>query len=97
MNLFVTWDPNKARTNRRKHKVTFEEAATVFYDPLSITIDDPSHSTNEDRFIIIGASTQRRLLVVVHTDEGNLLRIISARVAEPPERRRYEEGYYSGD
>lgn len=97
MKLVITWDPNKARTNRRKHEVTFEEAATVFYDPLSITIDDPSHSTYEDRFIIIGVSTRRRLLVVAHTDEGAMIKIISARVAEPPERRKYEKGYYSGD
>ena len=97
MNLAITWHPKKARSNRGKHSVTFEEAATVFYDPLSLTIDDPQHSDNEERFIIIGVSTQRRILVVAHTDEGDVIKIISARPAEPYERKQYEEGYYSGD
>lgn len=97
MNLAITWHPKKARSNRGKHRVTFEEAATVFYDPLSLTIDDPQHSDNEERFIIIGVSTQRRILVVAHTDEGDVIKIISARPAEPYERKQYEEGYYSGD
>jgi uncharacterized protein len=68
MKVIVGWDPVKARTNRRKHGVTFEEAATVFTDPFSSTIPDPLHSETEDRFIIIGQSIQRRLLVVMHTD-----------------------------
>ena len=97
MNLIITWNPQKARSNRRKHGVSFEEATSVFYDPLSITIDDPLHSNDEERFIIIGISTQRRVLVVAHTDEGDIIRIISARLAEPYEREQYEEGYYSGD
>lgn len=96
MNLIITWNPQKARSNRRKHGVSFEEATSVFYDPLSITIDDPLHSNDEERFII-GISTQRRVLVVAHTDEGDIIRIISARLAEPYEREQYEEGYYSGD
>lgn len=61
MNLIITWNPQKARSNRRKHGVSFEEATSVFYDPLSITIDDPLHSNDEERFIIIGISTQRRV------------------------------------
>lgn len=97
MNLIITWNPQKAHSNRRKHGVSFEEATSVFYDPLSITIDDPLHSSDEERFIIIGISIQRRVLVVAHTDEGDIIKIISARVAEPFERKQYEEGYYGGD
>jgi uncharacterized DUF497 family protein len=91
MKVTVEWDPAKARVNRLKHGVTFEEAATVFTDPLSSTIFDPLHSETEDRFIILGQSVQRRLLVVVHTDRGNTIRIISARVANSHERKTYEE------
>ena len=91
MKVTVEWNPVKARTNWRKHGVTFEEAATVFTDLLSATIFDPLHSETEDRFIIIGQSMQRRLLVVVHTDRGDTIRIISARVANAHERKTYEE------
>ena len=91
MKVTAEWDPIKARTNRRKHGVTFEEAATVFTEPLSSTIPDPLHSEDETRFIIIGQSIQQRLLVVVHTDRGDNIRIISARVANAHERRTYEE------
>ena len=86
------WDGNKARRNLKKHKVSFEEAATVFGDPLSLTIEDPLHSKGQERFVIIGESNQRRLLVVVHTEWGDTIRIISARLATPHERRDYEEG-----
>lgn len=96
MNVIFTWDPQKAASNRRKHRVTFEEAASVFYDPLSLTIDDPVHSDKEERLIIIGYSAQRRLLVIAHTDEGDVIRIISARRAEPYERKQYEDGTYDG-
>jgi uncharacterized protein len=92
MSVTVTWDKRKARQNLAKHKVSFEEAATVFHDTLSSTIDDPLHSEGEERFIIIGESVNRRILVVVHTDEGDRVRIISARVATPYERKQYEEG-----
>ncbi len=91
MKVTVKWDPGKAKTNWRKHGVTFEEAATVFTDPLSSTVYDPLHSQAEDRFVIIGQSIQRRLLVVVHTDWGDTIRIISARVANAHERKTYEE------
>ena len=91
MKVTVEWDPVKARANHRKHGVMFEEAATVFTDPLSSTIFDPLHSKAEERFIIIGQSLQRRLLVVVHTDRDDTLRIISARVANTHERKTYEE------
>ena len=90
MKVTVEWDPIKAGTNRRKHGVTFEEAATVFNDPLSSTIPDPMHSETEERFIIIGQSIQRRLLAVVHTDREDAIRIINARVANAHERKTYE-------
>ncbi len=86
------WDDRKADHNLRKHNVSFSEAATVFYDPLAITYEDPDHSEDEDRFIAIGMSAQRRLLIVAHTDRGNRIRIISARLVRPKERRLYESG-----
>ncbi len=91
MAVIVEWDPDKARLNLRRHGVSFEEAATAFMDPLSSTIDDPLHSDTEERFIIVGESSQKRLLVVVHTDRGDHIRIISARVANPRESRDYYE------
>ena len=84
------WDPEKAKLNRRKHKVTFEEAVTVFYDPLSATFDDADHSAGEQRLITIGFSSQGRLLVVSHTERGAALRIISARKATSHERKKHE-------
>ena len=84
------WDDRKAEYNLQKHGVSFTEAATVFYDPLSITFDDPDHSDDEDRFIIIGTSAQARVPMVAHTDRGD--RIISARTLKPKERRLYESG-----
>ena len=92
MSLRFEWDPRKAASNLRKHGVSFEEASTVFSDPLSLTIADPDHSDDEERWMILGQSNRLRLLVVAHTDDGNTVRIISARLAEPRERRRYEEG-----
>ena len=86
------WDDNKAQSNWLKHHVSFEEATTVFLDPLSITIDDPAHSVEEDRLITMGFGYFGRLLVVVHTDEDGIIRIISARTATPRERRDYEKG-----
>ena len=84
--------------NRRKHRVSFSEASTVFGDPLSVTIPDPDHVEEEDRFIIMGLSCERRLLVVVHTVRGEQTRLISARDATKHERHIYEEGspYESG-
>lgn len=92
MSLRFSWDPRKAESNRRKHGVTFAEAATAFGDPHSITIPDPDHSLEEDRFILIGQSSRPRLLVVVHLElaEG-AIRLISARPATRRERRVYEE------
>lgn len=86
------WDPRKEVANRRKHGIGFVEASTVFADPLSVTIRDPDHADEEDRFIIVGMSNQRRLLVVVHTMRGEPTRLISARPATKHEREQYEEG-----
>jgi len=91
MRVTSTWDSRKAKRNLRRHGVAFEEAATVFTDPLSSTIEDPLHSEEEDRFVIVGESIRRRILVVVHADEGDTIRIISARVAAAFERKQYEE------
>jgi hypothetical protein len=85
------WDENKARINLSKHGVSFEEATTVFGDPLSLTIPDPAHSQVEDRLIVPGKSHQQKLLVVVHTERGDSIRVISARRASRRERKSYEE------
>ena len=85
------WDPNKAADNETKHGVSFEEATTVFGDPLSDTYDDPDHSWEERRFLIIGTCEQGRLLLVAHTEEGEIIRIISAREPTRKERKLYEE------
>jgi hypothetical protein len=85
------WDTEKANSNVKKHGVSFEEAATVFYDPMSATIDDPDHSAVEARLITIGYSTQNRLLFVSHAERGENIRIISARFATAHERKRHEE------
>jgi uncharacterized DUF497 family protein len=88
----VEWNPTKAVSNVDKHGVSFEEAAIVFLDPLSLTIADPDHSSGEERFITIGRSADGRLLVVSHTDRAEAIRLISARGATPRERRTYESG-----
>ncbi len=84
------WDPEKARQNFKKHGVYFDEAATVFYDPLSATFDDPDHSIGEHRLITVGVSSQGRLLVVAHTERGSAVRIINARPATAHERKKHE-------
>ena len=86
------WDPEKASDNLSKHGVSFEEAATVFRDPLSATGPDPDHSVGEERFVTFGVSTNGRLLVVGHIEHGDIIRIITARPAIPGERKLYEEG-----
>ena len=88
--LIFEWDERKAKQNIRKHGVSFEEAATVFGDQFSITIYDPLHSEDEDRFVILGMSSKNPLLVVVHTERGDKIRIISARKATKKERKQYE-------
>lgn len=86
------WDTKKAAANVGKHNVAFQEAATVFGDPLAITFEDPDHSTNEVRFITFGLSVYRRPLVVSHAERGERTRIISARLMDRKERAIYEEG-----
>lgn len=88
----LEWDPWKAEHNLRKHGVSFTEAATVLADPLSETAHDPAHSEDEDRYLTVGRSLERRLLIVAHTERGNHVRIISARELTRAERKVYEEG-----
>ncbi len=85
------WDPIKAAQNRRKHGVSFHEAATVFGDPLALTYPDPDHSVEEQRFITTGTSNTGRLLIVAHADRGESIRIISARKTTLRERTTYEQ------
>ena len=87
------WNPDKAESNYEKHDVSFEEAATVFNDLLSVTFLDPDHSVDESRYVIIGVSRFGQLLIVSHTDRGKKIRIISARKATRQEQRFYEEGH----
>jgi len=91
MPLLFEWDPKKARRNLKIHEVSFDEASTAFRDPLSRTIDDPLHSQDEERMVLIGISQQGRLMVVVHAERGDRIRIISARLATSMERLDYEE------
>jgi uncharacterized DUF497 family protein len=88
--MHFEWDRAKADANRRKHKVTFDEAVSVFYDPLSATFPDPDFPRSEERLITIGHSSRQRLLVVVHTEQSETIRIISARPANARERKRHE-------
>ena len=88
------WDDGKAETNETKHGVTFAEAMTVFADTLSATGYDPGHSDEEDRFLTMGMSIDGRVLVVSHTDRGDVIRIISAREASRRERKDYEDGNF---
>jgi uncharacterized DUF497 family protein len=85
------WDPDKAKQNRRKHRVSFHEAATVFGDSFSVTYPDPDHSTSERRFITVGMSSAGRVLIVAHVDRKENIRIISARKTTQSERNQYEE------
>lgn len=91
MNDSFEWNPEKAEANLNKHGVSFEEAASVFYDTLSLTVSDAAHSNEENRFIITGFSDEGRHLVVVHIDRNDKIRIISARLATPSEKRKYEQ------
>lgn len=86
------WDPKKAAANVRKHRVTFDEAMTVFADERAITAYDPDHSDDEERFLTIGTSAEGRILFVSHTDRGDSIRIISARKADKQEREEYVDG-----
>jgi uncharacterized DUF497 family protein len=84
------WNGEKAEANLSKHRVSFDEAVTVFYDPLAATFADPDHSDEEDRFLTVGHSLRGRLLVVSHADAGEAVRVISARDVTPAERKRHE-------
>jgi uncharacterized protein len=86
------WDQDKATRNQSKHSVSFEEAKTVFDDPLYVDFYDPDHSEDEERYLIVGESNQRRLLIVSYTERGDSVRLISAREVTRTERGAYEEG-----
>lgn len=90
--MIYEWDPKKAKADLRKHRVSFEEAATVFVDPLAITYPDPDHSYEELREITIGYSAKLGVIFVSHTQRGDRIRIIGARKATQGERKQYEKG-----
>jgi uncharacterized protein len=91
MALRFEWDPKKAASNEKKHGVSFEEARTVFFDENAKLIDDPDHSEDEERFVLLGISSLLRVMVVCHCyrEQGNLIRIISARKASTHESKQY--------
>ena len=91
MDLTFEWDPKKASSNLAKHRVSFTEATSVFGDPLGVTIADPDHSSDEDRYLTLGATGSGRTLIVAHTDRASRIRLISARELTPAERRSYED------
>jgi uncharacterized protein len=89
--LRFEWDPLKAAANRTKHGVSFEEASSVFGDPLGLIVDDPRHSLSEKRHVLLGASERHRLLAVMFTEREEMIRVISARKVTRRERKNYEE------
>jgi uncharacterized DUF497 family protein len=91
MGYVFEWDSRKAESNLKKHGVAFDEATTIFGDPLSLLMDDPKHSSDEQRFLVIGLSVQHRLLVVAFAERPPRTRIISARLATRHERKQYEQ------
>jgi uncharacterized DUF497 family protein len=93
MALLFEWDERKAAEDSRKHSVSFEEAASTFRDPASLTIDDPLHSEVEERIVVLGISLRRRLLVTVFTERGDRIRIVSSRRATPNEQAQYEQRF----
>jgi uncharacterized protein len=93
MKLSFEWDEGKAKANLKKHRIGFDEATTVFADPASITIHDHDRSADGQRFIDIGSSEKDRALVVVYTERGSNIRLVSCRKATPSERKLYEEGH----
>ncbi|MDJ0728675.1 MAG: BrnT family toxin [Crocosphaera sp.] len=86
------WDENKARQNLSKHGVSFEEAKTIFDDPLYVDFYDPDHSDNEERYLMVGQSNRGRILILSYTERENRIRLISAREVTPNERKAYEQG-----
>ena len=91
MKLGFEWDEEKAKANLKKHRVGFDQATTVFTDPFSMTIHDPGHSADEQRYVDIDSSDKGRVLVVVYTERGSNIRIVSCRKATPSETKLYEE------
>lgn len=92
--MIYEWDPKKAEDNLKKHRVPFDEAATVFSDPFALTFDDPDHSADEKRYITIGTSAKARIVFLAHVDRGDdHVRIISARVATSTEAYAYQESH----
>lgn len=91
MGAMFEWDPAQDEAHRRKHGVSFREAISAFMDPLSVTITDPDHSIEEDRFLPLGENHRGQLLVVSHTDRQDRIRIISVRKADRRERKEYEQ------
>ncbi len=93
--LRFTWDPQKARVNEQKHRISLDEATTVFLDDEALLIADPDHSDDEDRFLLLGLSSRTRLLVVCHAvrEDGDVIRLISARKAKAKERSQYLQRY----
>jgi uncharacterized protein len=89
--VIIAWDQKKAKANLRKHGLDFNEAATVFSDPLSTTFPSEDHSESESRFLTIGLSAHQQIVVVAHTEDDNIIRIISARKATAQEKRFYEK------
>jgi uncharacterized DUF497 family protein len=90
--MIFEWDPTKAAANLKKHGISFSEAATMLSDSLGVTVPDPDHSLDEDRYITVGMSYRSRLLIVAHTERGDHVRIISARELTRTEREAYERG-----
>jgi len=93
MGIEFEWDPAKAEANLRKHGISFEDAATAFFDALSLTVPDPLHSEGEARLVLLGLTRTNRLVVVAHVDRGARIRLISARPATRKERRQYETNH----
>ena len=91
MGYVFDWDPGKAESNLRKHAVSFEEASTVFGDPLALLMKDPDHSFGEERYLLLGMAIRQGMLVVAFAERPPLTRVVSARRASRTERRRYEE------
>ena len=89
--MVYEWDSGKATANLKKHQVAFAEAATVFLDPLAVTYQDPDHSEGEHRYVTVGESSRRRVILVAHLDRGDRIRIISARRATRKEAHEYAE------
>ena len=92
--MIFAWDEKKNRENQRKHRISFEEAQSIFFDPLTRVAPDPNHSGEEDRFLAVGFSTKHRILMVIHCYRENeeIIRIISARAATKTERKQFQEG-----